>query len=76
MNAQIFFNLVTRMRSHQIAWYRHHKQSDLIEAKRLEKDVDRALAEGLDAINTERPTVTQQILFTEDGNEEEHKDRA
>ena len=65
MDASAFFNLVGKMRSHQIAWYRHHRQSDLIEAKRLEKEVDRALAEGLDAPNTERPTATQQILFTE-----------
>ena len=65
MDALAFFTLVGKMRSHQIAWYRHQKHSDLIEAKRLEKEVDRALAEGLDAINTERPTTTQQILFTE-----------
>jgi hypothetical protein len=35
-----FVATVWKMRRHQRAWFRLHKQSDLIEAKKFEKQVD------------------------------------
>jgi hypothetical protein len=65
MNAQAFVELVRTMRVSQIAWYRDHHHSDLIEAKRLEKHVDLVLREGLDP---EEPVeqVRQLDLLKED----------
>jgi hypothetical protein len=60
MNLQAFVELVRAMRKSQIAWYRDHHQSDLIEAKRLEKHVDLVLREGLD------PAVEQLELLKKD----------
>lgn len=48
MNAEQFIELVRKMRMHQNAYYRNgRKQSDLIASKELEKEVDRALLEGI-----------------------------
>ena len=66
---------VWKMRRHQDAWFRLHKQSDLYEAKRLERAVDGELSKrlvfengkptGLDLPDDERPTETpkQTTLF-------------
>lgn len=71
---------VWRMRRHQDAWFRLHKQSDLIDAKRLERAVDTELARRLvfengepvrlDGLGEVRPTyeARQDKLFTEDDN--------
>lgn len=67
MNAEHFIELVRKMREKQNAYYRQgRKQSDLIASKQLEKEVDRALLDGISfPVEGE-----QQIeLFTEAGNE-------
>ncbi len=40
-----FADLVARMRSAQKSWFKFHAPSDLSASKRLEKEVDAALAE-------------------------------
>ena len=40
-----FADLVERMRSAQKSWFKFHSPSDLATSKRLEKEVDAALAE-------------------------------
>lgn len=77
----LFFVQVWKMRQAQIAYFRHRKQSDLIEAKKYEALVDAELAKRLiivgaapsqlDLSNDVRPTDApkQANLFTEDGNE-------
>lgn len=40
-----FARLVSAMRTAQRRWFRDHTQADLTEAKKLERAVDRALAE-------------------------------
>lgn len=40
-----FADLVARMRSAQKSWFKFHLPSDLNTSKRLEKEVDAALAE-------------------------------
>lgn len=48
MNAEQFIELVRKMRQAQNAYYRQgRKQSDLIASKQLEKEVDRALLDGI-----------------------------
>lgn len=48
MNAEQFIELVRKMRMSQNAYYRQgRKQSDLITSKELEKEVDRALLDGI-----------------------------
>lgn len=68
MQAEQFIELVKKMCEKQNAYYRQgRKQSDLIASKQLEKEVDRALLDGVSfPVEGE-----QQIeLFTEAGNEE------
>lgn len=48
-----FMAMVWRMRRHQDAWFRLHKQSDLIEAKQLERQVDCLLSKHLLVVNDE-----------------------
>lgn len=48
MIAEQFVELVRKMREKQNAYYRQgRKQSDLIASKQLEKEVDRALLDGV-----------------------------
>jgi hypothetical protein len=48
MDIQTFINTVRQMRKHQTDYFtKGRKQSDLIESKRLEKLVDRALVDGI-----------------------------
>jgi len=48
MTAEQFIQLVKKMRMHQNAYYKNgRKQSDLIASKQLEKEVDRALLDGV-----------------------------
>lgn len=48
-----FMAMVWRMRRHQDAWFRLHKQSDLIQAKQLERQVDGLLSKHLLVENDE-----------------------
>lgn len=50
MNAEQFIEKVRKMREHQIAYFAHRLQMDLFAAKQLEKEVDRALAEGVETM--------------------------
>lgn len=48
MNAKQFIELVRKLRQMQNAYYRQgRKTSDLIASKELEKEVDRALLDGI-----------------------------
>lgn len=47
MNLEDFIETVRKLRQHQKAYFKDRKQSDLIEARKLEKHVDRALEEGI-----------------------------
>ena len=49
MNEADFRNLVAKMRKHQRGWYKDHLHVDLVEAKQLEKQVDREIEKGPDA---------------------------
>ena len=60
MNAEQFIELVRKMREKQNAYYRQgRKQSDLIASKELEKEVDRALLDGISFPVEERPDYTE-----------------
>ena len=48
MNPQAFFELTRKTRAAQRAWFKNHRLSDLEELKRLERQLDAALREGLD----------------------------
>ncbi len=65
MNEQEYRETVIKMRTHQDAWFRFHRQSDLIEAKRLEKIVDAENRRWLDLPKEVRPTEVQANLFQE-----------
>ncbi len=69
MNEQQYRETVIKMRTHQDAWFRLHKQSDLYEAKRLEKLVDTENQRWLDLLKKVRPTEVQANLFQENSNE-------
>jgi hypothetical protein len=71
----LFLIRVWKMRKHQIAWFRHHRPSDLISAKQHEADVDMELMKRLIIIGGEPkelnvPKERQTNLFTEAGNED------
>lgn len=72
MNEKEYRETVIKMRDHQDAWFRLHKQSDLYEARRLEKLIDNENKRWLDAVSVRRLTDTpeQRFLFKEDGNDE------
>jgi hypothetical protein len=71
MNILWFLVQVWKMRTHQIAYFKNRKQSDLIEAKKFEKIVDAELMKRLIIVGSE-PTalrIEQANLFTEADNE-------
>lgn len=47
MEVEQFIKKVTLLRKYQRSWFDNHVQSDLQLAKKLEKDVDKALEEGI-----------------------------
>lgn len=65
MNEQEYRETVIKMRSHQEGWFRQHRQSDLIEARRLERLVDAENRRWLDLPKEVRPTEVQANLFQE-----------
>lgn len=75
MGFQEFLNAVAQMRRAQKAYFREgRKHSDLMESKRLEALVDRALAEGI-SVPVDQPapqpaSVSQTSLFTEEHGDE------
>jgi hypothetical protein len=83
----LFFVQVWKMRQAQIAYFRHRKQSDLIDAKKYETLVDTQLAKRLimasgvpaqlDLSNDVRPTDAskQASLFEQENNNEATKDQ-
>ncbi len=66
MTEREYRETVTRMRTHQDNWFRLHKHSDLIEAKRLEKLVDAENQRWLDLLKKVRPTEVQANLFNKE----------
>lgn len=59
MDVKQFIEKVKKMRQHQNAYWRQgRKTSDLIAAKELEKEVDRALAEGIVFVDGGDATLT------------------
>jgi len=62
MELQKFIDAVSGMRNHQKLYFKVRKQSDLIEAKKFEKVVDKGLAEGIEipeATLEERPDAAE-----------------
>ena len=72
MNIQGFIELVRKMRTAQLDYYRdkHKIFSNLIAAKDLEKQVDAALRAGID-VTPARPTTAKQTSFMEATNEKQ-----
>ena len=48
MNTQEFIEKVRLLRKHQAAYFKDRLQRDLFESKRLERAIDRSLAEGIE----------------------------
>lgn len=75
MGFQEFVDMVAKMRRAQKAYFREgRKHSDLMESKRLEALVDRALAEGI-RVPVDQPapqpaSESQTSLFTEEPRDE------
>lgn len=72
MNIPGFIELVSKMRTAQLDYYRdkHKIYSKLIAAKNLEKQVDIALRAGID-ITPAKPTIAKQTSFMEATNEKQ-----
>lgn len=47
MDISLFIEKVALMRKHQRLFYRDHRREDLIAAKELEREIDRALEQGI-----------------------------
>jgi len=76
MNTQEFFDLVTRLRAAQKTYFKQRSRENLISAKDLEKQVDAALAEGLDdqtQIQSRKPMQTTMFANDEAEKEDEHE---
>lgn len=56
MNEQEYRETVIKLRAHQEGWFRKHIQSDLIEARRLERIIDAENQRWLDLSKEVRPT--------------------
>ena len=70
MNGPDFFELAKKTRAAQGLYFKSRLHGDLMAAKQLERDLDKAIETGLDAVEIERqPEPEQKPLFTEDGNE-------
>ncbi len=71
MRAEEFFDLTKRTRAAQKQYYASRLHGDLIVAKGLERELDKAIAAGLDEVEVQRPTEPEQkSLFEEEGNEQ------
>ena len=70
MDEKTYRTTVIKMRAHADGWFRKHNQSDLIDARKLERVIDAENKRWLDEQKEVRPTVepTQANLFTGDGN--------
>lgn len=62
MDAKGFFELVGRMRAAQQDYFARRQQSDLIQAKALEKKVDEALAAGYVMLTTSVPAQEEYLM--------------
>ncbi len=69
MEEKEYRETVIKMRTHQEGWFRRHSQSDLIEARRLERLVDAENRRWLDLSKKVRPTEVQVNLFQENEHE-------
>ena len=72
MDIEQFIELVRQLRAAQKAYFKDRKQSDLIEARKLEREVDQALADGvivpiLEEMDGEPAEGLQMGLFMEEG---------
>lgn len=68
MNEKEFFLTVKKMREAQKAYFKSRLQGDLVNAKKLESEVDLALRDGLQ--DESKPKETQ-ASFLEDGHEKD-----
>ena len=75
MDDEEYRRTVIKMRAHADAWFRKHTQSDLIEARRLERIIDKENKRWLDEHAVQKPASepTQANLFTENDNDEVHQ---
>jgi len=74
MNVTRFVKVVSEMRMAQKAYFKSRLQRDLIMSKQWERVVDQAVQEGivfdLDIEVRGEPESAQEILFTDDNDEE------
>ena len=67
MNGKEFYELTKKTRAAQKLYFQSRLQGDLVAAKQLERELDKAIETWLDG---EKPADAQQAnLFAEDGNE-------
>lgn len=66
MDEKQYRETVIKMRTHQDGWFRQHKQSDLIEARRLERIIDAENRRWLDFPRDVQPTEVQANLFNKE----------
>ena len=70
MNVPDFFELAKKKRAAQKLYFKSRLYGDLMAAKQLERDLDKVIETGLDAVEIERPTEPEQkTLFEEEGND-------
>ena len=72
MNGNEFFELTKKTRAAQKLYFGSRLQGDLIAAKQLERELDKAIAAGLEEPDCAEAVVEakQGNLFTEEGNEQ------
>ena len=70
MNGHDFFELAKKTRAAQKLYFKSRLHGDLMAAKQLERELDKAIEAGLDTVEIERqPEPEQKPLFEEKGNE-------
>ena len=71
MNGTDFFELTKKMRAAQRAYFKSRLHGDLMAAKQLERELDKVIETGLDAVEVQRPPEPEQAsLFEETDNEQ------
>ena len=70
MNGTDFFELAKKTRAAQRLYFKSRLHGDLMAAKQLERELDKAIETGLDTVEIERqPEPEQKPLFEEEGND-------
>ncbi len=67
MDASDFIKLVRRLREAQIAYFAQRTQSNLIAAKGIEQEVDRALVRGVTVLHDTGKGMPEAMIVKADG---------